>query len=140
MTSAREVRPTIIATVLLLLASLGMYIVLRAPVGLRRQSTMQEVMKSLASIKLLNADGRELLAHLDNGSLRSTDLVEAYLAQIEKHNGYLRAMLSIPLRDKLLEIATTLDNKRNEGKTRSSLHGLPIIIKVRFMGLSEYLN
>lgn len=83
-----------------------------------------------AQIDLLNMDARALSALLQDGSLTSVNLVEAHLAQIAKHNEYLRAMICLPPREKLVKVAAALDLERREVQLRSALHGLPIIIKV----------
>ena len=67
---------------------------------------------------------------LDSGSLRSTDLLDAYLAQIEKHDGYLRAIASIAPESQLRAVAEARDQERDEGRGRGSLHGIPVLIKV----------
>lgn len=86
--------------------------------------------KSTAAFNVLNSDTKSLKYLLENGHLKSVDLVDRYLDQIEKHDNYLHAMLSMPPRDTLKTLASELDNERKAGKVRSSLHGLPIVIKV----------
>ena len=83
-----------------------------------------------SAFDVLTADARTLKELLAEGSLKSVDLVDRYLEQIEKHDGYLHAVMSIPPKDNLLATAATLDEERKSGKLRSPLHGLPIIIKV----------
>ena len=76
------------------------------------------------------ADLRQLLAH---GKVSSSDLVKGYLKQIDKHNRkgmQLNAVISTaPVKD-ILRQADALDQERAEGKVRSLMHGIPVIIKV----------
>ena len=67
---------------------------------------------------------------LDTGSLRSIDLIDAYLAQIAKHNDYLRAVASIAPMSQLRQCAEARDQERDQGRSRGPLHGIPVLIKV----------
>lgn len=78
----------------------------------------------------LTADAKTLAAHLGLGRVTSVELVETSLDMIQKHDGYLHAMLSIVQRDKLKETAEALDRERQQGKLRGPLHGIPIVVKV----------
>lgn len=80
----------------------------------------------------LTADAKTLQAYLQEGRGTSLNLVDIYLGMIEKHDHYLHAMISVVPRQKLKVIAEALDVERKEGKLRSPLHGIPIIIKVIF--------
>lgn len=84
----------------------------------------------LTRVSVLNADVKSLQKFLQSGSVKSTALVDAYLAQIDRHDGYLHAMLSMPTRESIKNIAIALDEERAAGKVRSPLHGIPVIIKV----------
>lgn len=75
-------------------------------------------------------DSKTIKDLLEKGAVRSTSLVGLYLSQIDKHDGYLHDMLSMPSRESLQKIATELDKERAAGKVRSALHGTPIIVKV----------
>jgi amidase len=86
--------------------------------------------KSTVALNVLTADVKLLKDLLEKGTLKSVDLVDRYLDQIEKHDGYLHAMLSIPSRQNLRTIASALDEERNSGTLRGPLHGIPVIIKV----------
>ena len=86
--------------------------------------------KSASLFNVFTADLKWLQSQLGNGSLQSTDLVEAYLAQIHKHDDYLHAMVSIAPHDSLVTRAKVLDQERKNGQLRSPLHGIPIILKV----------
>jgi amidase len=74
----------------------------------------------------------ELQSHLQSGSLTSVQILETYLAQIEKHNHAgqkLNAIISVAPRAALLAQAQKLDQERKEGKLRGPLHGLPTVVK-----------
>jgi amidase len=66
---------------------------------------------------------------MSNGTLKSVDIMQACLDQIDQHDGYLRAVLS--LAPGIMKIARALDEERRNNRTRSPLHGVPILIKVR---------
>ena len=70
---------------------------------------------------------------LDDGVVTSTDLVNIYLAQIEKHNHHgmkLNAIISTAPRGTLLATAHALDRERRVTGKRGPLHGIPVILKV----------
>ncbi len=83
-----------------------------------------------SSLNVLTSDAKSLKRLLDTGSIRSADVVDLYLSQIHKHDGYLHAMLSILSKDRLRKIALELDEERKAGKLRGPLHGIPVIVKV----------
>jgi len=83
------------------------------------------------SLDLLTADVRTLQALLHDGRITSSALVEAYLTQIEKHDGHLHAMIETTPRDLLFTTADWLDGERKAEKLRGPLHGIPITIKAR---------
>ncbi|VUC23995.1 unnamed protein product [Clonostachys rosea] len=87
--------------------------------------------KSGRPAQILGADAAFLLHLLEAGSLKSVDIVNQYLDQIEKHDGYLHAMLSMPSRQALRAVAASLDDEHAAGRLRGPLHGIPIIIKLR---------
>ncbi|KAI0521431.1 amidase signature domain-containing protein [Xylaria bambusicola] len=69
---------------------------------------------------------------LDEGSLTSVDLVNAYIGQVEKHNkngARLNAVLSLVPEQTVLESARKSDQERAAGKPRSRLHGIPFLVK-----------
>lgn len=70
------------------------------------------------TLDLLTADAKTLQGLLSNGSASSRALVEAYLAQIEKHDRRLHAMIQTAPRDLLLTTADQLDAERKAGKFR----------------------
>lgn len=67
---------------------------------------------------------------LASGELSSEQLVSYYLQQIEAHNqaGYQLAAIS-DINPQALAQARQLDLERQQGKLRSALHGLPVVLK-----------
>ncbi|KAL2279473.1 hypothetical protein FJTKL_13367 [Diaporthe vaccinii] len=82
-----------------------------------------------SSIDVLTSDIKTLEALLRNGQTTSRCLVEAYLAQIEKHDDYLHAMIQTTSRELLFESADSLDKGRKAGRQCGPLYGIPIIVK-----------
>lgn len=71
---------------------------------------------------------------LQAGSLSTVDIVHTYLARIEKHNHHglkLNALISVAPLDILTQTAQALDKEREDGRIRSKLHGIPIVLKVK---------
>ncbi|MGB7085667.1 MAG: amidase family protein [Phormidesmis sp.] len=68
-----------------------------------------------------------LQAAMSSGELRATRLVDYYLMRIEQLDDRLKAMISLNPRAR--EIATALDQERASGQQRSTLHGIPLVIK-----------
>jgi amidase len=64
-----------------------------------------------------------------NSGLTSRHLVTACLAQIRRHDDYLRAVISITPENLLLQRAEQLDDERKAGRVRGPLHGIPILLK-----------
>ncbi|KID60684.1 Amidase, partial [Metarhizium hybridum] len=89
-----------------------------------------------ASIDVLTADIKGLQSLLGQGHVTSRSLVESYLAQIDKHDGYLHAMIQITPTHLLSERAGQMDRERRAGSIRGPLHGIPIIIKASVLGQS----
>jgi len=80
----------------------------------------------------LTTTALELQALLQSGSLTSSEVLETYLEQIEKHNHagqQLNAIISVAPKALLLAHAKTLDQEREDGKSRGPLHGLPTVVK-----------
>jgi amidase len=86
-------------------------------------------MGSRSLVNLLTADAAYLQSHLQKGTINSSFLVDAYLAQISKHDQYLHAMIQLVPQPLLRSTAESLDLERKEGKLRGPLHGIPIVIK-----------
>ena len=88
---------------------------------------------------ILQAPATTLQQQLSVGEVTSVRLVQEFLDQIERHNSNgmrLNAVISVLDRNLASETANRLDEERKHGKIRSSLHGIPIIIKVQ-LSISE---
>jgi len=80
----------------------------------------------------LSATAGELQRRLVAGDATSEDLVKAFLAQIDKHNSNgakLNAVISTCPDHIARDTAVRLDRERQQGRVRSLLHGIPIILK-----------
>lgn len=75
-------------------------------------------------------DARSAQQALAAGELTSEQLVAYYLTQIEQHNlqGYQLSAI-VDINAEALAQARALDKERAAGKIRSSLHGLPVVLK-----------
>lgn len=81
----------------------------------------------------LTTSAAELRDLLQSGRLTSVDVVDTYVAHIERHNHAglkLNALISVAPLDLLHRTARALDQERSDGRVRSALHGVPIVIKV----------
>ncbi|KAI1420240.1 amidase signature enzyme [Xylaria sp. FL1777] len=81
---------------------------------------------------ILQCSAADLQQRLQSGELTSVRLVGDFLDQISAHNHdgmCLNALISVLPRSRALETAKRLDDERAQGRTRSPLHGIPIIIK-----------
>ncbi|KAF3922811.1 hypothetical protein ABW21_db0202348 [Orbilia brochopaga] len=69
----------------------------------------------------------DITTYLGDGCFTSVQLTKAYIARINEVNSTLRAVLE--LNPDALDIATSLDAERANGKIRGPLHGVPILLK-----------
>jgi amidase len=85
------------------------------------------------SIDPLTATVHELQTLLQARTITSVDLVELYLAQIDRYNlgkTQLRAIIATPPVHDVFSRAKELDRERVARKLRSKAHGIPILIKI----------
>ena len=83
-----------------------------------------------ATFELTTAGVREINAAFSAGALTSEKLLSLYLARITAYDQAgpkLNAV--ILLNPKAIEEARALDAERKEGKVRSPLHGIPVLVK-----------
>jgi amidase len=83
------------------------------------------------AIDLLTIDAKGLQSLLADRELTSLDLVRQCLAQIQRHDGYLHALIKTTPIQILEDTARLLDRERAVGILRGPLHGIPILVKVR---------
>src|SRR5512142_122448 len=90
----------------------------------------REVEKMAEPIDLANATLFDLRAALGNGDLTSRELVRACLDRIEaldRSGPKLNSVIEVnPEAD---SIAARLDGERRDGRLRSALHGIPVLLK-----------
>ena len=75
------------------------------------------------------ATASDLQELLQASKVTSVQLVKIDLKQIEQYNGYLKAVISTAPQSTLLDKAEKSDAECAGWKVRSSLHGIPILIK-----------
>ncbi|RWA05000.1 hypothetical protein EKO27_g10101 [Xylaria grammica] len=86
----------------------------------------------LSTAELLSLDSAGLQKKLDAGLLTSVELVQACLAQVDKHDqrgAKLNAMISVAPHRLLMERSAQLDRERTAGRVRSPFHGIPVLVK-----------
>lgn len=79
---------------------------------------------------LLKATAADLQASLAKGDFTSVQLVRSCLAQIQRLDGYLHAVISSPPLDNIVATAQRLDQEREAGLVRGAWHGIPVLVKV----------
>jgi amidase len=79
----------------------------------------------------LRTSAQDLERMLQFGEITSIEIIEICLEQIRCHNSRLKALVSVAPCEELCRIAEALDRERRDGRLRSPLHGIPIILKVR---------
>lgn len=72
---------------------------------------------------------KHLSAHLSEGTLTSSEIVDTYLRQIEQWNPKLKALISVASRDQVIRLAEERDQERREGMVRGVMHGIPVVLK-----------
>ncbi|KAJ6437212.1 amidase [Purpureocillium lavendulum] len=86
---------------------------------------------------VLSTNAVDLQRLLVEGKTTSVQVVQQYFAQIDRHEHELNAFISPAPRDKVLRVATALDEERQKGHVRSPLHGIPIVLKDCFITASS---
>ncbi|GGD84623.1 amidase family protein [Paenibacillus nasutitermitis] len=76
---------------------------------------------------IVEADIPRMQQAMENGSLSSEELVQAYMDRIRKVDGLLRSILE--LNPDAPGIAKALDKERREQGSRGTLHGIPVLLK-----------
>lgn len=75
----------------------------------------------------------ELSKMMADNELTAVELVEHFqqrIAELDKQGPAIHAI--VELNSQAIEIATALDNERNEGQSRGPLHGIPVLLKDNF--------
>ena len=92
---------------------------------------------SKSSFNVLSTNAVDLKQQLENGQITSVQIVKEYFAQIDRHEATLNAFISPAPRNKVLKAAAALDEERKQGRVRSTLHGIPIVVKVSMASESK---
>jgi amidase len=82
-----------------------------------------------SSEPLVFRSARTLAAEIAGRELSAVEVMRAFLAQIERVNGRVNALVSLRPADELLAEAAAADRKLAAGETVGPLHALPIAIK-----------
>jgi len=77
---------------------------------------------------ICDLDLRGVADALHAGKVSSVEATEAYLGRIERHDGVLRAYITV-MADRALEAARRADAELRQGRRRGPLHGVPIALK-----------
>jgi len=79
-------------------------------------------------MSVLESSATELLAELTAGNVTATELTQACLGQIEKHDGAIGAFLNVDA-ERALSQARDIDERRRAGEKLGLLAGLPVAVK-----------
>ncbi|KGO66561.1 Amidase [Penicillium italicum] len=85
------------------------------------------------TFNVLTTNAVDLQRLLEENRATSAQIVQEYLAQIDRYEPALNALISPAPRDKVLKIAKARDEERQKGQTRGPFHGIPIILKDSFV-------
>ncbi|KAE8380867.1 amidase signature enzyme [Aspergillus bertholletiae] len=86
---------------------------------------------------VLTTNAVDLQRLLEENKTTSAQIVEEYLAQIDRYEPALNALISPAPRNKILGIAKARDEERQKGQIRGPFHGIPIVLKDSFVTASE---
>lgn len=90
----------------------------------------------ISKLDVLSATAADLRDFLQTGQASSVQLVKAYQSQISRHDATLNAFISLAPEQGVIAAAASLDKERLEGRVRSQLHGIPVVVKVRSVYMS----
>ena len=76
-------------------------------------------------MSLIKLSATKLLDQLAAGEVTSTEITEAFLAQIDAHDANVRAFIRVN-RDAALQRAAEIDGRRKRDETVGALGGLPV--------------
>lgn len=89
------------------------------------------------SFDVLTTNAVDLQQLLTENKITSVQIVQDYFAQIDRYESGLNAFISSAPRDKVIRVATSLDEERRKGIVRSPLHGIPVVLKVCLDGYDK---
>ncbi|KAJ5916612.1 amidase signature enzyme [Penicillium tannophilum] len=88
------------------------------------------------TFKALTTNAVDLQQLLEEYKITSAQIVEEYLAQIDRYEPALNALISPAPRDKVRKVAKARDEERQKGQIRGPFHGIPIVLKDSFVTAS----
>lgn len=91
----------------------------------------------ISKLDILSATASDLQDLLHTRQASSVQLVEAYQRQISRHDATLNAFICLAPEQQAIAAAASLDRERLEGRVRSQLHGIPVVVKVRSVYMSR---
>ncbi len=77
---------------------------------------------------LIHSTATALLARLKSGEITAVEVAEAFLGQIERHDGQVQAFLRVE-REAVLDRASQIDQRRKRNEPLGPLAGLPVAVK-----------
>ena len=83
----------------------------------------------MTTAEITFASARQLAAQLAHRELSAVEVMRAFLAQIERVNPAVNAIVTLRSSEELLADAAAADRKLAAGEIAGPLHGLPIAIK-----------
>src|SRR5205085_5885086 len=101
-----------------------------APAGgsARRRARVRRGARRVTADPICDLDLRGIGEAIHAGKLSSVEATEAYLRRIERHDGVLRAYITV-MAERALAAAKRADAERQQDRRRGPLHGVPIALK-----------
>ncbi|POS69998.1 hypothetical protein DHEL01_v211609 [Diaporthe helianthi] len=90
-----------------------------------------------SKLDILSATATDLRDLLETKQASSVQLVKAYQSQIARHDATLQAFICLAPEQEVMATAASLDKERVEGRVRSHLHGIPIVVKDCFITAAD---
>jgi amidase len=107
-----------------------------APSGVTRRQFLESSSLALASVALPRSsadlcylEARELSQKIRSRELSATEVMEAFLDQIDRWNPLVNAVVSLRPKDELMAEAREKDRALGRGESPGALHGLPHAVK-----------
>jgi amidase len=92
-----------------------------------KMAMAEDLTKSAPAAELEEATIADLQAAMSAGRTTAREITQKYLDRIKEIDGKLNSVIEINA--EALAIADAMDKERKGGKTRSALHGIPVLIK-----------
>ncbi|KAG8160830.1 hypothetical protein KVR01_009094 [Diaporthe batatas] len=87
----------------------------------------------ISRLDILSANASDLRDLLQTRQASSVQLVKAYQSQIARHDATIKAFICLAPEQDVIAAAASLDKERSEGRLRSQLHGIPVVVKDCFI-------